>query len=149
MSAESGLQRLDSVNTRLETSGEQILALGLEHRLVAGAAEAARDTGLVLDTFVTEVARLRALDTGLLGEITTNMDTMQRLAASTARGGRQLRQLETEVSSAEAAQLEASLAQLQLPIMLPKLHLITLYCHQVLVIKLFKIFHVFTLHTIT
>ena len=152
MSAESGLQRLDSVNTRLETSGEQILALGLEHRLVAGAAdcvEAARDTGLVLDTFVTEVARLRALDTGLLGEITTNRDTMQRLAANTARGGRQLRQLETEVSSAEAAQLEASLAQLQLPIMLPKLHLITLYCHQVLVIKLFKIFHVFTLHTIT
>ena len=92
MSAESGLQRLDSVNTRLETSGEQILALGLEHRLVAGAAEAARDTGLVLDTFVTEVARLRALDTGLLGEITTNRDTMQRLAASKARGGRQLSQ---------------------------------------------------------
>ena len=152
MSAESGLQRLDSVNTRLESSGEQILALGLEHRLVTGAAdcvEAARDTGLVLDTFAAEVARLRALNTGLLGEITTNRDTMQRLAASTARGGRQLRQLETEVSSAEAAQLEASLAQLQLPIMLPKLHLITLYCHQVLVIKLFKIFHVFTLHTIT
>ena len=124
----SGLQRLDTVNTRLETSGEQILALGLEHRLVAGAAdcvEAARDTGLVLDTFAAEVARLRALNTGLLGEITTNRDTMQRLAASTARGGRQLRQLETEVScaEAEAAQLEASLAQLQLVRLPPPLQL--------------------------
>ena len=124
----SGLQRLDNVNTRLESSGEQILALGLEHRLVAGAAdcvEAARDTGLVLDTFAAEVARLRALNTGLLGEITTNRDTMQRLAASTARGGRQLRQLETEVScaEAEAAQLEASLAQLQLVRLPPPLQL--------------------------
>ena len=126
----SGLRRLDTLNTRLETSGEQILALGLEHSLLqlAGAAdhaEAARHTGLVLDTFAAEVARLRALNTGLLGEITTNRDTMQSLAASRDRGGRQLRQLETEVScaEAEAAQLEASLAQLQLVRLPPPLQL--------------------------
>ena len=91
----------------------------------ADCVEAARDTGLVLDTFAAEVARLRALNTGLLGEITTNRDTMQRLAASTARGGRQLRQLETEVScaEAEAEQLEASLAQLQLVRLPPPLQL--------------------------
>jgi len=104
------MERLNSLNLKLEDQEEEILALNFEFAMLEKIPGDAR----VLDNFYKDVTQLRDVNSSLLKEITSNGDCIKKVVCDKERGTKKLQQLEFDLNmiECEGLRLEASLVQL-------------------------------------
>ena len=104
-------EKLNLINSRLENSEEQIIALNFEFRMLENVPGDAH----VLENFVGEVSQLRSTNADLLHEISENRDSIERVSDDKMRADKVVKQLEFDLNmiEKEGLRLQRSLTQLK------------------------------------
>ena len=114
---EQELDKIETINSKIEKKEEQIVALSFEFNTLSEPGNSSPPPdAVIINSFISEVTRLRDANSGHLQEITKNRDTIKRINDEQQHRSKMMNQLEFDINmiEKEGSKLERSLDQLRL-----------------------------------